>query len=181
MINSLKVTNYAISWKSCFHIDNTKTSFETALSNQNTTPQSINYHSNFAVIRYHNTKFVYIIFYSGHVNCTGIANLHSIKQAVKLFKDTYSLPIRSFKVKAIAATSTLKTIIRHDDIEHLLNKSTHDVKISVVSNRFVGLMFRFREGGSVQIFYSGKVNFLGARDYYHLYHMNNIVNDLIKT
>lgn len=180
MTNPLKVTNYAISWKGCFHADNTKASFKVILSSQNTTPQSIIYHSNFAVIRYHDMKFVYIVFYSGHVNCTGVSNLHAIQLAVKLFKETYCIPIRSFKVKAIAAASNLETAISTNDIERLLTKNTSSVKISVVSNRFVGLMFRFKIGGAVQIFYSGKINFLGARNYDHLYYMSDVVNSIIK-
>lgn len=179
-MNTLKVTNYAISWKSCFHVNNTKSSFERVLSSQKLAPKSVEYHSNFAVIRYFNIKFVYIIFYSGHVNCTGISNLKSIPLAVNLFKETYSIPISSFKVKAIAATSELESLISHRHIYSLLQKSTSDIRISIVSNKFVGLMFRFKIGGSVQIFYSGKVNFLGARDLHHLKFMSDVVSTLIK-
>ena len=177
-MNNLKVTNFAVSWKGEFNSPNTRSAFSGVFSTQALKPASIKYYANFAVVRYFNVKPVYIIFYSGHVNCTGIGRFDFIADAIRLFKYTFRIKIASVKVKAIAATSRLNWSLESHGIKHILKKACDDVRISIVSNRFTGLMFRFKNGGTVQLFYSGKINFLGGRSVEHLQYMRDIVNSL---
>ena len=179
-MHNLKVTNMAISWKGDFDCKKTKKAFENIISTQLIKPNLVKYYANFAVVRYRQVKFVYIIFYSGHVNCTGVSNPNFIAIALKVFKQSYSIPIHSFKIKAIAATTKFNLKFLPEYINHILSESNNALyKLSIVSNRFTGLMFRFKIGGSVQVFYSGKTNFLGARDFSHLNYMNDFVRAIL--
>ena len=178
-MDSLKVTNLAISWKSFNFIKKTKRAYANLINSQVIRPLKVNYHANFAVVRYKNVKFVYIIFYSGHINCTGIASIELVNLAVHLFKRSYITSISSFKVKAIAATAKLDRGLTPVELDKLVHISSCEVRISLPNNKFAGLMLRFQGGGSAQVFYSGKVNFLGARSLSHLKFMCNFVVAII--
>ena len=114
------------------------------------------------------------------MNCTGVNSFDSILLAVNLFRKTYETAIHNFKIKAMAATSNLKSLFTCEDINRILKKNTPSVKISIVSNKFIGLMFRFSSGGAAQVFCSGKINFLGARNFEHLHLMDSTIRRLVQ-
>lgn len=177
----LKVSNFAISWKAEFEVDNTKRSFEKIVLEQKTKPKTARFYANFAVVRYDNIKSVYIIFYSGHVNCTGVSKPSLILPAIDFFSQTFSVKVSRFRIKAIAATATLKNPLEVRNILQILKTGQSEIVPSIVSNRFTGLMIRFKKGGSAQIFYSGKINYLGACNLTQLKYMNSFVKRLVKS
>ena len=139
-MENLKVSNFAISWKGAFTINNTRRAFKIAIEHQTIKPKSVKLYANFAVVRYEQVKFVYIIFYSGHINCTGISKFGQVIDALQFFRSTYLVGVTGFKVKAIAATSKISFTLKVKDISRLLKFRSKSIAASVVSNRFTGLM-----------------------------------------
>jgi len=172
--SQLIITNYAVSWKTC--LGGLKSSFETLVNRRYLNRVfHIIYHANFAVLRSKHLPFVYIVFYGGHVNCTGIPNSADIDRATRLFKLAFGVKVFNCKTRAIAATTnTLKTITQGSitEIKRLLFGKD---QLFYVRDFFTGALIRFENGGSAQIFYSGKVNFLGAKDKGHLLRMYIII------
>ena len=119
--------------------------------------------------------FVYIIFYGGHVNCTGLRYKRSIEEAIQIFKESFNVTDVSYKIQAIAATSDTFKTFTPDSIETLKRIIPKEDHLFTVCEFFTGILIRFGSGGSAQIFYSGKVNFLGAKSECHLKYMYSVV------
>jgi len=170
----IKVTNYAISWKAPFC--GTRQSFRRLTEHLRVGRLfKLAFHANFAVLRFIHANFVYIIFYGGHVNCTGVAHSKLIPVAVSLFEGVFCCHVTSHKIQAIAATSNTYRCFAQKDIDKLKNAVPRGNRIFCVRDYFTGILIRFEKGGSAQLFYSGKVNFLGAKSLQQLFHMWHVV------
>lgn len=124
--------------------------------------------------------FVYIIFYGGHVNCTGIRNIREIFQSIQIFKSVFIQDIFSLKVQAIAGTLKTNISFSPKDISYLRSVIPSNICLIIVKHYFSSVIVRFDFGGTAQIFFSGKVNFLGAKTFENFKRMINITNELLK-
>ena len=171
---ALHMTNFVISWKAKFSERKNKKAFMNSMAKGYDNHFHITHHANFAVIRPVGHQFVYITFYGGHVNCTGIRHPRLVANAISVFKYCFhNITLSNIKIQAIAATLYDKSLMfTPDDIPVMRKKLAPDSKLLIISSRFTGARIRFSYGGSAQLFFSGKVNFLGAKNISHLSRMN---------
>jgi len=133
----IKVTNYAISWKAPFC--GTRQSFRRLTEHLRVGRLfKLAFHANFAVLRFIHANFVYIIFYGGHVNCTGVAHSKLIPVAVSLFEGVFCCHVTSHKIQAIAATSNTYRCFAQKDIDKLKNAVPRGNRIFCVRDYFTG-------------------------------------------
>ena len=167
-MSRIVITNIAMSWKMTIDPRCTRQSFEElCFKNDAENEFVIKYHSNFAVLRSINTQFVFIVFYGGHVNCTGISHPSLVLAAMRLFKSVFHAKIFSVKVQAIAATSAGKSF-EPQDVQSIKARIPVGDSVRVIKHFFSGLLIRFKGGGSAQLFYSGRINFLGGKSVSHI-------------
>ena len=140
---------------------------------------AIEYYANFAVVRSTHTSFVYIVFYGGHVNCTGISTRAKISDAIRLFKAAFQVGSVSYRVRAIAATGDTTILFTPNSVQQLKQALPTSDNLFCIREFFTGVLIRFGEGGTAQIFFSGKVNFLGAKSEEHLFRMGRVVKRLL--
>ena len=75
-------------------------------------------------------------------------------------------------MEAITASVIEKSLqFTPDDIPRMREILDSDSKLYITSNRFTGARIRFSYGGTAQLFFSGRVNFLGAKSTGHLTRM----------
>ena len=172
------ISNFAVSWRADFG-NHTRRSFESLFKNMSYVSTSVKCHANFAVVRVFPFKFVYVIFYGGHVNCTGINKLVVIDTAIYLFKCMFKCNITNFKIQAIAATTDFSIALTPDILVSVKPKIRNEDRLIIVRDFFSGIILKFGTGGTAQIFYSGKINFLGAKSYKHLIQMYVCVYKLL--
>ena len=157
-----------------------KSAFEVLVENQKVKNDfTVVYHANFAVMRSIYTSLVYIVFYGGHVNCTGVAREELIQPAISIFKVAFGCCVDSYNIQAIAATANTLKSFTQSNVEYLAPLVPKGDQLFYVQEYFTGILIRFGKGGSAQIFYSGKVNFLGAKSLKQLFHMYYVVTDLL--
>ena len=174
----IKLTNFAISWK-ITPLRNTRKAFEELVECYAESTFQVTYHANFAVLRCRDYKFVYVAFYGGHVNCTGISHHHQISTAVSVFNERFRTSPRNIKVQAIAATTNTHTAFTPDDILTIKSRVSSEDKLVIARDYFSGVLIRFKHGGMAQIFYSGKVNFLGVKTINQLIHMGTVIKSIL--
>lgn len=180
-MTNILLTNFATSWTAKFGIKGIKKSFQSLIEKRKIGAfLHIKYHSNFAVVRFKQFKFVYIIFYGGHVNCTGLANSEQICFAIKLFKVLFPIRIINLRIQAIAATTDTKCIFTPKQLYLLKRRKRSNDRMLIVREFFTGILIKFAFGGTAQLFYSGKVNILGAKTLKHLILMCMSVYTLIQ-
>ena len=139
------------------------------------------YYANFAVFKSRHFKYVYVIFYGGHVNCTNIPCSKLINDAVKAFELHFCSVISNVRIQAIAATySNALLAFDPDEILVMRKKLPSDSKLYITSSRFAGVRIRFHSGGTAQLFFSGRANFLGAKNIEHLIRMHSVILSLAK-
>ena len=114
----VKITYYAISWK--IELSGLKKHFQMYVDHRGLTRFfGIEYYANFAVVRSNHTSFVYIVFYSGHVNCMGISTRTKINDAIRLFKAAFQVGSVSYRVRAIAATGDTTILFTPNSVQQL--------------------------------------------------------------
>lgn len=180
---TVTITNIAVSWK--FPVAtgrNTKMAFNNLVTSKGCSDFfTIKYYANFAVLRCISSfAFVYVVFYGGHVNCTGIRRRNDLKHALLLFKRYIKTNIFSLKIQAVAATCFLGSALYPSCIKHFKAVTLNKDKVIIVRNYFSGFIIRYSQGGTAQIFYSGKVNFLGIKTKYHLDYMHGVIRCAIE-
>ena len=162
---SLKVTNYKISWKS-------KRIFSTLKDYRDKIEKgegvgSVRSYTNFLIVRVSPPfKGVYTIFESGFVNCTGLVTISDCNQAVRVYKQWFDHPpplIEGFKIDCLSAHCNLGKKI---NLRQIQNKIKAPVNIIFAPEIFAGCIVRFlgvRGEGSASVFGNGKITFVGGK------------------
>ena len=106
-------------------------------------------------------KFIYTIFYTGHINCTGIKRLSDINESVSRLMSQLNLTldqVKTVKIDSILAASRISNYVNLTSFAHFLRQRNYSVQYN--PQRFPGLCIR-KFPGCVLTFISGKVIFSG--------------------
>jgi TATA-box binding protein (TBP) (component of TFIID and TFIIIB) len=125
-------------------------------------------YSNFIVLRDH---FVYTIFRSGksclnHVNITKIKHFNQIENAISNLQNLgLNINEKLVNIDNITGSIDLKKEIHIETIIKSLHANTKfkDVKVSYNNEKFPGLFLKLNKVGTIIIFHSGKVVFVGCK------------------
>jgi TATA-box binding protein (TBP) (component of TFIID and TFIIIB) len=125
-------------------------------------------YNNFIVIR---EEFVYTIFRPGkkssnHINITKIKNFDEIEKAVKKL-DVFKFKVNenSLKIDNITGSIDLKKEINIQKVINIVTKEEkfNNIKVSYNNEKFPGLFLKVKAVGTIIVFYSGKVVFVGCK------------------
>ncbi len=139
------------------------------------------HHSNYSVLRPSGTKPVYILFYSGHVNCTGVRDSSSIPSSVSLLQQLLNLPeedIGRIRVDNISAVSKVKSPLA---LWKLKKPQGEVIQVCHNPERFAGAHVKLNKGGCCILFENGKVVFVGGKSIQHLNYMEKAIQDVLPT
>lgn len=115
--------------------------------------------SNFFVLR---DKFVYIIFYTGHINITGIKAFHEINQSKGEIKAHLNLDIGEPRIDNITLSGSVKGKVNLFSFSSILQQNRLDFGFN--PHKFPGLNFRPTScPGTVVLFSSGKFILVGIK------------------
>ena len=125
-------------------------------------------YNNFIVLR---DIFVYTIFRAGknnfnHVNITKIKHFSDVEEAIENLQNLdLNINRKSLKIDNITGSIDLKKELRIEGIIELVssNDNFSNIKISYNNEKFPGLFLKLKSVGTIIIFYSGKVVFVGCK------------------
>lgn len=125
-------------------------------------------YNNFIVLR---DNFVYTIFRSGknnfnHVNITKIKHFFEVEEAIDILQNLdLNINRKSLKIDNITGSIDLKKEVRIEDVIELISSNANfsNIKISYNNEKFPGLFLKLKSVGTIIIFYSGKVVFVGCK------------------
>ena len=131
-------------------------------------------HNNFVILRSKSHTFVYTVFDSGFINCTGSKSLESIPEAIKYVKETIfkgKVEIYAFKIDTITGCSHYGRSIRLSSIKCVPKLSADGAdddlvyRISFNPESFAGLTIRFPgQKGTLNVFSTGQIVIIGAQN-----------------
>jgi TATA-box binding protein (TBP) (component of TFIID and TFIIIB) len=125
-------------------------------------------YNNFIVIK---DFFVYTIFRSGknnfnHVNITKIKHFSKVEEAIEKLKNLdFNINKKSLKIDNITGSIDLEKEVQIENIIKRVssNASFSNLKISYNNEKFPGLFLKLKSVGTIIIFHSGKVVFVGCK------------------
>ncbi len=143
------------------------------------TLDSVVHHSNYSVIRPKHRKIVFIVFYSGYVNCTGLKTQEDIPAALALFQEVSgpsNICFGKVKIDNIAATSHLGKKISLTSLKPPRGEVT---QVCYNPERFAGAHVKLNKGGCCIVFENGKVVLVGAKSDSYLRYMLTALQDVL--
>lgn len=135
--------------------------------------QSCVRHNNFVILRSTDHAFVYTIFDSGFINCTGSTSLVSVPEAIKYAKEIIfkgKAEIHAFKIDTITGCCHYGEPIRLSSIKCIPKLSVDGAdgnyyRISFNPEAFAGLTIRFlAHKGTLNVFSTGQIVIIGAKN-----------------
>ena len=125
-------------------------------------------YNNFIVLR---NNFVYTIFRTGknnlnHVNITKIKDFNQVEKALNNLQNIgLNINEKSLHIDNITGSIDLKKEVHIESIIKFLHTNIEykDVKVSYNNEKFPGLFLKLKSVGTIIIFHSGKVVFVGCK------------------
>ena len=149
--------------------------FVSYIQNNLTFHQTCVQHNNFVVLRTAENSFVFTIFDSGFINCTGLSKLDTIPEAIRYTKEIIfkgTAVIHAFKIDTITACGQYGESIRLSSIACVPKlsidgaKDNFNYRITFNPEAFAGLTIRFPgHKGTLNIFSSGQMVIIGTNTY----------------
>ena len=122
--------------------------------------------------------FIYTIFYTGHINCTGIKSLSDINKATRFILTQLKLSsnaVENIRTDSILAADRISRYICISDFAKFLRDREYNVQYN--PQRFPGLCIR-NIPGCVLTFISGKVIFSGIKSENNLTRISELIRKL---
>ena len=145
------------------------------------------YCSSFFVLRWN--KFVYCVYYSGHINITGIETENNIAKSINHIVNVCNISeTHSFKIDNITYSNTLKrnifdTYVSFEEFVSEIDVFDFIISVQYSPQKFPGAFLR-TEKGTIIIFSSNKYTIVGTSSFKELYkcnsRMHKIENTLLK-
>lgn len=137
-------------------------------------------HPSFFVYRVH--VFVYIIYYSGHINITGIACKKEIHTAIHIAKSIYGVvKLRQCKVDNITSCGDIGVTL-HRFFSLIQNEAESLSNFPIVrfcQESFPGAQFKQPGMGTVMLFRSGKFNIVGCKSFSTIVKLANRIDKVV--
>lgn len=138
--------------------------------------------TSYFIVRY--KCLVFSVYYSGHVNVTGLKSISECKKAYHYLKTILVIQsLTHFQVDNITFTSSIsvRIITRYSSFTNFLcalekHEQVHSIQYS--AQRFPGAFIKLKTPtrGTIILFASGKYNIVGCNDLLSLSTVNSIIN-----